>query len=98
MLTLTTEARKRLSDYFRDKPVVPIRISYRERDGGPPSFGIALDEPKATDEVFEIDGCYYLIDKELAAAAQSITIDLTPAGFKAHAKTRNSNSHGGKQH
>ena len=42
---------------------------------------MALDEPEENDEVFEIDGCYYIIDRRLMDAVRSISIDLTPVGF-----------------
>ncbi|MFO7964154.1 MAG: hypothetical protein R6U50_09560 [Desulfobacterales bacterium] len=43
---------------------------------------MALDEPKSTDERFEIDGFEYIIDKELMEKAKPIKIDFQGMGFK----------------
>ena len=43
---------------------------------------MALDEPKDNDEVFEIDGFQYLVNKEFLERAQPIKIDFLVHGFK----------------
>jgi iron-sulfur cluster assembly protein len=43
---------------------------------------MALDEPKDTDEAYEIDGFKYIIDKEFLGKAQPIKIDFSGMGFK----------------
>lgn len=42
---------------------------------------MALDEPKDADEKFEIDGFTYLVDKQLFAEVQPVTIDFKSVGF-----------------
>jgi hypothetical protein len=42
---------------------------------------MVLDEPAASDEMFEIDGFTYLIDRALLAQAQPIEVDCTAFGF-----------------
>jgi len=42
---------------------------------------MALDEPKNNDDIFDIDGFTYLIDKHLLASAQPILVDFGSVGF-----------------
>ncbi len=43
---------------------------------------MALDESKNDDEVFEVDGYRYVINKELLAEAAPVVVDFTEMGFK----------------
>ncbi len=43
---------------------------------------MALDEPKDTDQVYEIDGFKYLIDKDFLEKAKPIKVDFLEYGFK----------------
>jgi iron-sulfur cluster assembly protein len=43
---------------------------------------MALDEPKDNDDIFEIDGFTYLIDKHLLASAQPVLVDFSAFGFR----------------
>ena len=43
---------------------------------------MALDEPKETDEVFEIDGFQFLVNKDFMAKAQPTKVDFLGMGFK----------------
>jgi hypothetical protein len=45
-------------------------------------LGLALDEQKETDELFEIKGYTFLVDKSLIQTAAPIVVDGTPYGFK----------------
>lgn len=42
---------------------------------------MALDEPKDTDDVYELSGFTFVLDKELSAQTGDIAIDLTYYGF-----------------
>ena len=42
---------------------------------------MALDEPKDTDEVFDIEGLRYVVDKALFQRAQPITVNFSAMGF-----------------
>lgn len=42
---------------------------------------MALDEPKATDEVFDIDGFQFVVDKEFLKKATPIKVDFKDIGF-----------------
>ena len=43
---------------------------------------MALDEPKDSDENYEIKGYKYIVDKNFMKKAKSIKIDYTTYGFK----------------
>lgn len=43
---------------------------------------MALDEPKDTDNVFDIDGFKYIIDKKLMKEADPIKVDFSGFGFQ----------------
>jgi Fe-S cluster assembly iron-binding protein IscA len=53
---------------------------------------MALDEPKDYDEIFEIDGFTYLIDKQLLEEVRPVTVDFRSIGFTITGKTANSSS------
>jgi len=43
---------------------------------------LALDEPKDTDDVFDMDGFKLLVDKELMLEVDPITLDFSHFGFQ----------------
>jgi hypothetical protein len=43
---------------------------------------MALDEPRDTDMVFDIDGFKYIVDKEFMKEAEPIKVDFVGFGFK----------------
>jgi len=43
---------------------------------------MALDEPRDTDEQFEIDGYQFLVNKDFMEKAQPIKVDFLGMGFK----------------
>ena len=43
---------------------------------------MALDEPKDTDDVFDVDGFQYLVDKEFMEQVKPIKVDFSGLGFK----------------
>jgi iron-sulfur cluster assembly protein len=53
---------------------------------------MALDEPEDSDEVFEIDGFTYLIDRQLLAEVHPVTVDFRSIGFTITGNTANSSS------
>ncbi len=42
---------------------------------------MALDEPKDTDETFDIDGFQFVVDKEFLKKAAPIKVDFKDIGF-----------------
>ena len=43
---------------------------------------MALDEPKDTDDVYDIDGFTYVVDKEFIKVAQPVKVDFIDYGFR----------------
>ena len=43
---------------------------------------MALDEPNDFDEIFEVDGFTYLVNKQTLDEAQPITVDFKSIGFR----------------
>ncbi len=43
---------------------------------------MALDEPNASDDVFDIDGYQYVVNKELLERAKPVKVDFVQIGFK----------------
>lgn len=43
---------------------------------------MALDETKDTDEIYEVDGFKYIVDKEFLKEAAPINVDFMEYGFK----------------
>ena len=43
---------------------------------------LALDEPRKTDDVFEIDGFQYVVNKKFFDKFKPIKVDFSPIGFK----------------
>ncbi len=48
---------------------------------------MALDEPKKSDTVYEINGFKYIVDQEFMEKVQPIKIDFTEMGLKPDCKT-----------
>lgn len=48
---------------------------------------MALDEPKETDEVFEIDGFKCVVDREFIHQVQPIKVDFVDIGFRLSCST-----------
>ncbi len=45
-------------------------------------MGLALDELKKTDDVYDIEGFQYIVDKEFMEKAAPIKVDFSRYGFK----------------
>ena len=82
MLEITKSATQKIAEYLKDKEVTPIRIFLNEGGWSGPSLALALDEPKDTDNVFDIDGFKYIVDKELMREADPIKVDFSGFGFQ----------------
>jgi iron-sulfur cluster assembly protein len=82
MLEITKSATDKISEYFKDRELSPIRIFLLAGGCGLPSLALDVDKPKDTDNVFDIDGFSYIVDKEFMKEAESITVDYTRSGFQ----------------
>ena len=82
MLEITKSATDKIVEYLKDWEVKPIRIFLNAGGWGGPSLAMALDEPRDTDIVFDIDGFKYIVDKEFMKEAESIKVDFSGFGFQ----------------
>ena len=86
MFTVSDNASEAIRNFLKDKNQdAAIRITMSIGWSGP-SLGMALDEPKNEDEIFEEKGIKFIVDKDLFIQAKPINIDFidTPngSGFK----------------
>ena len=86
MLTVTDKASEVIKDFLKDKnQAAAVRITMSIGWSGP-TLGMALDEPKKEDEIFEEKGTKFIIDKDLFIQAKPINVDFTStpngSGFK----------------
>ena len=76
MLEVTAKASEMIKDFLKDKEVIPaIRIMLSQGGWSGPSLGLALDESKETDEVFDDRGLTYVVDRPLYESIKPITVD-----------------------
>ena len=81
MIELTDPAKTQIDDYFQGKEPTPIRIFLNSGGWGGPSLAMALDEPKDTDDSFDVKGLKFVVDKDFMEKAEKIKIDFTGMGF-----------------
>ncbi|MGE4537224.1 MAG: IscA/HesB family protein [Desulfovibrio sp.] len=81
MVSLTDTARAELDNYFADKQKSPIRVYLNKGSCCGPSLTLALDEARENDDVFDLNGYTFVVEKELMALAAPITVDMTDYGF-----------------
>ena len=82
MLEITKSATDKIAELLKDREVAPIRIFLTSGGCGGPSLAMVLDEPKDTDDVFDIDGFTFIVDKEFMKEAEPIKVDFTRSGFQ----------------
>ena len=82
MLEITKSATEKIAEYLKGRKATPIRIFLNEGGWGGPSLAMALDEPRDTDNVFEIDGLKYIVDKKFMQEAEPIKVDFSGFGFQ----------------
>ena len=82
MLEITATATEQISEFFKGKDVSPIRIFLNEGGWGGPSLAMALDEPKDADNVYDIEGFKYVVNKDFMEKAKPIKVDYIDIGFK----------------
>jgi Fe-S cluster assembly iron-binding protein IscA len=75
MFMLKPAAKQQLDHHFNGKDTEPIRIYLTSGCGGP-RLGLALDENKPGDQVFEVDGYSFLMEEALFEQARPVTVDF----------------------
>jgi Fe-S cluster assembly iron-binding protein IscA len=94
MFQVTPLATRHMAKYFEDKEISPVRIFYNSGGCGPPSFAMALDQPHDSDEIFEVDGFTYLVNRQVLKEMQPITVDFKTIGFRITGDGANQNTQG----
>lgn len=84
MVEITEAARRELDGYFADKEKAPIRIYLSSGGCSGPRLALALDEPSDADDSFDVQGYQFIVDKELAAQAAPMRVDMSYMGFTVH--------------
>ncbi len=83
MLTITELAQDKFKEYFQNQESTrPIRVFMFEGGCGGPSLQLALDDQKGEDEVFEVEGLTYLVDKDLLNRMGDIRVDFVDDGSR----------------
>ena len=82
MVEVTAEATKQVGEFFKGRDIQPIRIFMNDGGWAGPSLAMALDKSRDTDELYDVDGYQYVVEKEFLEKAKPITIDFEGRGFK----------------
>lgn len=82
MIEVTAQATKLMQAYFKGKTKSAIRIYVSLGGCGIRTFGVALEEPKKSDEIFQIDGFSYIINRKLLQKVQPVRVDSDGVGFR----------------
>ena len=82
MIEVTKSATDKIAEYFKDKEISLIRVFLLAGGCAVPSLALDVDEPKDTDDVFDIDGFQFVINRFLLKEAEPIKVDYTRSGFQ----------------
>ncbi len=81
MLEVTESAIINVKEYLNQEKIESsVRIFVMSGGCSGPSLGLALDEARESDLLFEQDGINFLVEKELAESCGAITVDFRDAG------------------
>ena len=82
MFQVTEKASEMINAFLKDKDdSTYIRVFLSQGGWSGPSLGMALDEPKDTDEIIEDKGVKYLIDKVLYDEVKPINVDFVESAM-----------------
>ena len=81
MIHVSEKAEDVLKDYFKEKEITPIRVFLQTGGWAGPSLAMVLDEPKQTDDVYQVNGFTMMVDKDLHVKTKDITIDYVSYGM-----------------
>jgi iron-sulfur cluster assembly accessory protein len=94
--TATDLAVTKLQDYMAQNSIQSaLRVALMQGGCSGPSLGLALDEPKTSDQVFENNSLQFLVDTELLSACGAITVDFIDAGMRSGFLVSSTNPIGG---
>ena len=81
MFQVSETAQTEIAAYFSDKELKPLRVFLYPGGCSGPQLVMALDEKKDGDDIYEINGVEFVIEKELLLEAQPVKIDYLETGF-----------------
>lgn len=82
MIHVTDRATRLLQRHFKDKSRTPVRLFVKLGACGIRSFGVALEAPTSQDEVFDVDGFLFVVDRCLLKKVTPIKVDADMVGFR----------------
>ena len=82
MFDITPAASERIRVFMDGEKVSPVRVQVKSSLTEGPALGLAFDERKSTDSVYEVDGITFLVDRELLEAIHPIRIDCDSIGLQ----------------
>ena len=95
-LTVTDLAVTKLKEYMQANSIdSALRIALMQGGWAGPSLGLALDEPKDSDKVFDNDTLKFLVEDSLLTTCGEITVDYMDAGPRAGFGITSANPIGG---
>ena len=84
MLEITEKASEMIKDFLKDREEIPaIRIMLSQGGWSGPSLGMALDESRNDDEIFDDRGLTYVIEKSLYENVKPIRVDYVASAMGA---------------
>lgn len=82
MITLTDSARKGIAAFLANKPSDPIRVYPQKNHAGGVSLALALDKiQEDCDEIEEVGGFTFCMNRDLKRMVHQVTIDQGRTGF-----------------
>ena len=76
MLEVTEKANEMIKEFLKDRDEIPaIRIMLSQGGWAGPSLGMALDEQRDQDEVFDDNGLKFVVEKDLFERAKPMKVD-----------------------
>ena len=92
MLVVTSKANEKLIEYMKDNNISSsLRVALMQGGCSGPSLGLALDEKKSEDELFERQNLTFLVAKDLLEQCGGITVDYLDAGNRSGFSISSSN-------
>ena len=82
MIEITPRAKAFIAEKLKNKRRSSIRIFVKLGGCGCRAMGLALERPKPSDAVFEIDGFTYVVDGKLLDMIAPITVNSDGIGFR----------------
>ena len=94
--TVTDQAVEKLKEYLEQNNIdSALRIALMQGGWSGPSLGLALDEPKDNDKVFDNDDLKFLVEEGLMNTCGTITVEFVDAGPRSGFGITSSNPIGG---